>query len=103
MMPPQTPQPPTFGGAPVPPPVTPAISLFIAVGGQQYGPYNMDMCRQMVAGGQLTPQTMVWMEGLPAWAPAGTVPVLQALFAPPVAPSMPPLPPTNGSVPPPLM
>ena len=103
MMPPQAPQPPTFGGAPVPPPVTPAISLFIAVGGQQYGPYNMDMCRQMVAVGQLTPQTMVWMEGLPAWAPAGTVPVLQALFAPPVAPSMPPLPPTNGSVPPPLM
>lgn len=90
-------------GTTLPPPVpqTP-ISLFMAVGGQQYGPYNMDMCKQMVAGGQLTPQSMVWMEGMPAWAAAGTVPALQSLFAPPVPPSMPPVPPT-GSVPPPLV
>lgn len=88
---------------PLPPPIPQApISLFMAVGGQQYGPYNMDMCKQMVAGGQLTPQSMVWMEGMPAWAAAGTVPALQSLFAPPVPPSMPPVPPT-GSVPPPLV
>lgn len=99
------PQPPTSGGAPVPPPIAqPTVSLFIAVGGQQYGPYNYDMCKQMVAGGQLTPQTMVWMEGLSSWTPAGTVQVLQGLFAPPAVPGMPPLPPTNnGSVPPPIM
>ena len=100
----QAPQPPKVEGIPVPPPLTiPAISLFLAVGGQQYGPYNMDMCRQMVAGGQLTPQTMVWMEGMSAWTPAGSVPALKTLFAPPATPSMPPLPPTNGSVPPSIM
>ncbi len=98
------PQPSMPGGSPVPPPLTsPSISLFMAVGGQQYGPYNMDMCRQMVVGGQLTPQSMVWMEGMSTWATAGTVPALQALFAPPAPPSMPPLPPTEGSVPPPIM
>jgi hypothetical protein len=92
--------PPMPGAATVPPPVAPQpeISLFIAVAGQQYGPYNMDMCKQMVQGGQLTPQSMVWMEGMPAWAPASQVPALQTLFAP----AMPPLPPTGGPTPPPL-
>lgn len=101
----QPPQPPMPGGAPVPPPITPqpAISLYIAVGGQQYGPFNMDACKQMAVNGQLTPQSMVWMEGMPAWAAASTVPALQALFAPPASPSMPPLPPTGGPVPPPIM
>ena len=96
--------PPMPGAAPVPPPVTPQpeVKLFIAVGGQQYGPYNMDMCKQMVQGGQLTPQSMVWMEGMPAWAPASQVPALQALFAP-ATPAMPPLPPTGGPTPPPMM
>ena len=96
--------PPMPGAAPVPPPMTPQpeIKLFIAVGGQQYGPYNMDMCKQMAQGGQLTPQSMVWMEGMPAWAPASQVPALQALFAPAV-PAMPPLPPTGGPTPPPMM
>lgn len=96
--------PPMPGSAPVPPPIVPQpeIKLFIAVAGQQYGPYNMDMCKQMVQGGQLTPQSMVWMEGMPAWAPANQVPALQALFAP-AAPAMPPLPPTGGPTPPPMM
>jgi hypothetical protein len=96
--------PPMPGAAPVPPPIVPQpeIKLFIAVAGQQYGPYNMDMCKQMVQGGQLTPQSMVWMEGMPAWAPASQVPALQTLFAP-AAPAMPPLPPTGGPTPPPMM
>lgn len=96
--------PPMPGGVPLPPPINqqPQLQLFVAVDGQQYGPYNADQCRQMVQGRQLTPQTMVWMEGLPAWVPAAQVAVLQPLFAPPAA-AMPPLPPANGSVPPPIM
>lgn len=96
--------PPLTGGTPVPPPMqTPVISLYIGIGTQQYGPYNYDSCKQMVATGQLTPQTMVWMEGMPAWAPASTVSVLQPLFAPPAASQIPPMPPTGGVVPPPMM
>ena len=95
--------PPMPGAAPVPPPMPQAdIKLFLAVAGQQYGPYNMDMCKQMVQAGQLTAQSMVWMEGMPAWAPASQVPALQSLFAS-AAPSMPPLPPTGGPTPPPMM
>ena len=96
--------PPMPGAAPVPPPIAPQpeIKLFIAVAGQQYGPYNMDMCKQMVQSGHLTPQSMVWMEGMPAWSPASQVPALQALFAP-ATPAMPPLPPAGGLTPPPMM
>lgn len=96
-------------GAAAPPPIAPptppqtTINLFLAVGGQQYGPYNMDQCRQMIQAGQLTPQSMVWMEGMAAWAPASQVPVLQSLLMPTVPPSMPPLPSTSGPTPPPIL
>ncbi|MBO4850605.1 MAG: DUF4339 domain-containing protein [Prevotella sp.] len=96
--------PPINGMASTPPPIAPApdIKLFIAVGGQQYGPYGIDLCRQMVIGGQLTPSSMVWMEGLPAWTQASHVPALQSLFAPPAPPAMPPLPPVGKTTPPSL-
>ncbi len=89
-------------------PVTPPLwkvlfRLHIAIGGQQYGPYDIDQCKQMVASGQLTQQSMVWMEGLPAWTAAGQVPALSALFAPTPSSNMPPLPPTGGSTPPPML
>lgn len=83
----------------MPPPISapvPDIKVMLYVGGQQYGPYNMDMCRTMVQGGQLTQQTMVWTEGMPAWAPAAQVPALAQLFAPQMPPppaGMPPVPP----------
>lgn len=88
---------------PPPPPVEPELKLHIFVSGQQYGPYNREVCKQLVQNGQLTQQTQVWMEGMPAWAPAGQVPALQSLFAPaapPMPPSMPPVPPTTPPMPP---
>lgn len=104
-MPPKMP-----GAGPTPPPFNqmppkPEISLFMAVNGQQYGPFNTDQCMQMVQTGQLTKETFVWMEGLAAWTPAGSVPTLQFLFAPavppvpPTGPGMPPVPPMGGGMP----
>lgn len=96
--------PPQNGGSPLPPPppISADIKLFLAVGGQQYGPYNLEQCKQMVQGGQLTQQTMVWKEGMAAWSPASQVVELQPLFAPPAMPGMPPLPPISGETPPPM-
>lgn len=96
--------PPQIGGSPLPPPppISVDIKLFLAVGGQQYGPYNLEQCKQMVQGGQLTQQTMVWKEGMAAWSPASQVVELQPLFAPPAMPGMPPLPPISGETPPPM-
>ena len=46
-------------------------------------------------GGQITPETLVWSQGMAAWTPAIQVPQLAELFAappppPPVAPPAPP-------------
>lgn len=97
--------PPQNGGSPLPPPIPGQVELklYLALGGQQYGPYNMEQCKQMVQGGQLTQQTMVWKEGMAAWTPASQVAELQTLFAPPAIPGMPPLPPMGGPTPPPMM
>ena len=97
--------PPMPDGPVVPPPMPqqPQINLWMALGGQNYGPYNWDVCKQLVQNRQLTPQTMVWMDGMSGWLPAGQVAVLQPLFAPPAAtPGMPPLPPMGGPTPPPM-
>jgi len=97
---------PPMPGAPVPPPMQPAepqVQMFLYIGGQQYGPYDYKTLKQFVPTGQLTPQTMVWQQGMAAWTPAGQVAELQGLFAPAApAPGMPPMPPTPGSVPPPM-
>lgn len=72
--------------APAPPPVPAAVTYFIAINGQQHGPYDMATLQGMI-GQQLTPDTMVWTAGMPAWAAASSVPAVNQLF---------------GAVPPPL-
>ena len=84
---------------PPPPPPAPKVSLYINAAGQNYGPYDWDTCKQLVEGKQLTEQSTVWMEGMAAWQPAGTVDALRPLFAP--KPVMPP-PVGGGAVPPPV-
>ncbi len=109
---PQQPAPNPFGspaGGPppgpgaIPQPQVPAIQLYMFINGQQYGPYSYDQCKQYAQQGVFTAQTMVWMEGMPAWAPASQVPQLQALFAPatPAPGAVPP--PMGGPTPPPMM
>ena len=82
-------------GVPPPPPPAPKMQLYIAVSGQQYGPFDYQQCQQMVQTGQLTPQSVVWKEGMAAWQAASMVPELQELFAPvaPVPPAIPGMPP----------
>lgn len=97
------PQMPPMGGAAVPPIVTPqpTIQLFIAIAGQQYGPYDYATCQQLVKNGQLTPQSLVWQQGMAAWTPANQVAEIASLFAP-STPQMPPMPPMGGMTPPAL-
>ena len=95
--------PPPVTGATIPPIMSaqPMLQLYIAVGGQQYGPYDFATCQQLVKNGQLTPQTLVWQQGMAAWAPANQVAELSSLFAP-AMPQMPPMPPSGGITPPAL-
>jgi len=75
------------GGAPAggPPPLPGQASYYIAVGGQQTGPHPVGELPQH----GLTPETLVWKQGMAAWAPASQVDELASLFSS----GPPPLPP----------
>ncbi len=84
--------------APAPPPIPGASSstqYYVAVNGQQFGPYTTPVLAQMVAANQVNAATLVWTPGMPQWVAMGSVPELAALLAPP-APAAP------GSMPPPI-
>ncbi len=51
---------------------------YIIFNGQQVGPLNADQLRDY----NLTPQSMVWKEGMPDWMRAGNIPELSYLFQP---------------------
>jgi hypothetical protein len=60
---------------------------FFAANGQQQGPYPEAQFRDMVARGQVTPQTLVWSEGMAGWQKAGEIPGLMSRgMAPPAMP-----------------
>lgn len=78
------------GAQPAGPPPLPAAQQFhVEINGQAAGPYTPDQLRPFVAGGQLTPATLVWTNGMAGWGAAQTVPALAGLFAPAGPPPLP--------------
>ncbi len=77
------------GPAGVPPPIPGAVSYFVAAGGQQTGPFDLQTLASMATTGSLTRQTLVWSQGMAQWTPAGQVSALAGLFAN-VPPPLPP-------------
>ena len=70
-----------------PPPVPGAASYFVAAGGQQTGPFDLNTLKQMAVQGQINKDSLVWKEGMAQWSAAGAQPDLSNLF---------------GAIPPPL-
>jgi membrane protease subunit (stomatin/prohibitin family) len=68
------------GGTSVPPPIPGVVKYFVAVNGQQTGPFDVNALKQMVAQNQFTKESLVWKEGMTTWAAAGFQPDLSALF-----------------------
>ena len=64
-----------------PPPLPNQQQFFVAVNGQQTGPFDMNVLSQMAAQGSLTRESMVWKNGMAAWAAAGQVAELSSAFA----------------------
>jgi len=62
---------------------------YFARAGQQQGPFPESTLRQLLATGQLSPADAVWRQGMPQWAPAGSVP---GLMPGPVGPGAAPAP-----------
>jgi membrane protease subunit (stomatin/prohibitin family) len=73
------------------PPPPPVMAFFVAVNGQQTGPFDMNTLANMAANGQFNPQSQVWRQGMAAWAAASAVPELGQVFM-----QMPPPPPPVG-------
>ena len=91
----QTATPPPFvAPPPLPgvPPLPTQYQYFIAVNGQQHGPYPYAQLQQWAAAGQVAAATYAWREGLPSWLPLNQISELTALFA-----SAPPPPPISGA------
>ncbi len=78
-----------------PPPLPGQVLFHVDMGnGQSGGPFNVQQIQAGIANGQVGPTTLVWAQGMAAWAPANTVPALQPLFAAP-----PPMPGAGGPPP----
>ncbi len=65
---------------PTPPPIPQGPGFFLAVDGKPHGPFDAAALRARVADKSLTTGTLVWREGMVQWAPAGTVPEVEALL-----------------------
>ena len=79
----------------VPPPVPEEmshedVSFYAVIGGQQSGPHHWDDLMQLKRYGQFSGRTLVWKEGMSAWAWADQMPELSEMFPvkPPVIDDM---------------
>ncbi|MFW5857075.1 MAG: SPFH domain-containing protein [Planctomycetota bacterium] len=82
-----TQQPQQPGGQP--PPLPPQAAWYAALNGQQAGPFDPNMIAQHIQAGRITPETLVWKQGMANWIQAAEAPDLASHFG--AAP--PPLPP----------
>ncbi|WP_087017470.1 SPFH domain-containing protein [Thaumasiovibrio subtropicus] len=71
-----------------PPPLPTQTLYYIAVNGQQTGPFGIEQIKAQISSNTLTQETLVWAEGMPNWQKANEVSALKVLFS--VAP--PPIP-----------
>lgn len=79
------------GAAPsAPPPIPGGTNYFTAVNGQQTGPFPLAALKAQASSGTLSPETLVWAEGMAEWTAASTVPEIKALLStgpPPIPPA----------------
>lgn len=66
--------------APVPPPVPPVLSFFAVINGEQAGPYDTNVLKQMANQNKFTRSTLVWQAGMENWKIAGELPELKSIF-----------------------
>lgn len=77
------------GVPPAVPGSMPALAIFVAVNGQQTGPFDAGALKSQIQSGALTRESLVWRQGMVNWAPAGSVMELSPLFSaapPPIPP-----------------
>ena len=78
------------------PEAVPDSAWYLAIDGDELGPYDMAEMKSMVPTGELTRETLVWKEGMADWAAADTVPGLRTIFS--SVPPQPRAPPAREAV-----
>ncbi|WP_022754250.1 SPFH domain-containing protein [Butyrivibrio fibrisolvens] len=70
----------------VTPPPIPTLGFFVAINGEQKGPFEIDKLTEMKMEGSFSASSLVWKEGMEEWQKAETVEELRSLFvkAPPI-------------------
>ena len=76
------------------PPPAPTSQYFVAVNGQQSGPFSVAQLQQLAQQGQINMQTLVWKQGMAGWEPIANVAEVASALMPPTPPTVPPMPPT---------
>lgn len=74
---------------PTPPPI---VQFFVAVNGQQTGPFSIEQLTQMAQQGNFKGESLVWKAGMQGWAAASTVPELAPALNSVPPPPPPPIP-----------
>jgi membrane protease subunit (stomatin/prohibitin family) len=73
-----------------PPPIPGVAQYFVAVNGQQQGPYSLNVLQQMIQQNNVTKDSLIWKQGMAAWTKAADVAEVNAFFGA-VPPPLPPL------------
>lgn len=74
-----------------PPPLPQATVYYLAINGQQQGPFDVNTVISYINNGQISADTMVWKQGMPSWAKISTQIEFGHLFAacpPPIPPTL---------------
>ncbi len=77
-----------MAGPNTPPPIA---SYYVYTNNVQQGPYDVSTLSQLIQSNVVTAQTLVWKQGMPAWAAAATLPELAGLFVQQTPPPPPPV------------
>jgi membrane protease subunit (stomatin/prohibitin family) len=74
----------------IPPPIPGATQYFMAMNGQQQGPFTLSIIQEMIGQGKFTKETLVWKQGLANWIKASDAEDLGPMFAnvPPPLPAV---------------
>lgn len=73
-----------------PPPLPQTSVLYVAINGQQQGPFDQNTIVSYIQSGQINSETLVWKQGMPSWARISSL----LEFAPYFQSCPPPVPPT---------
>ena len=66
------------------PPPVPTVVYNVVKDGQAIGPYSVEALKEMALRGEVSPDTLVWRQGMQAWVKANTVAELSGIFPPPI-------------------